>query len=175
MTANILTQDRLKEILHYDPETGIFTRRKNQGGIKAGSTAGNVTEQGYIRIKVDRKLHYAQRLVWLYVHGHFPEDEMDHINHIRDDNRLINLRKCSRLENMKNKSRYKCNSSGRTGISWHKRERKWHARIRVNKKIIHLGSFKDIDDAVKSREEAEELYKFHENHGKEKGLPKQPL
>ena len=108
------------------------------------------------------------------MHGHFPEDQMDHINHVRDDNRLINLRACTRIENLRNQTIYKNNSSGRTGISWHKRECKWHARIRVNKKIVHLGSFKDMGDAVKSREEAEELYRFHENHGNKKGLPKQP-
>lgn len=174
MTANTLTQERLKEILCYDPDTGIFTHRKNRGGIKAGSIAGNLTEQGYIRIKIDSKLYYAHRLAWLYIHGNFSIDEMDHINHVRNDNRLVNLRSCTKVDNLRNQTIYKNNSSGITGVNWHKRQQKWIARIRIDGQIINIGSFAHKEDAAKARKAAEIHNGFHENHGNKKGLPKQP-
>jgi HNH endonuclease len=93
MADGIITRTRLKEFLHYDPETGVFTWLvKPCRNILAGSIAGNVMNEGYVMVKIDRKNYKAHRLAWLYVHGTFPPDQLDHINRGRADNRLCNLR-----------------------------------------------------------------------------------
>lgn len=87
-----LTQDRLRELLHYDPETGLFIRRVTTAArATAGTIAGDMDSKGYWRLRVDRKRYLAHRLAWFYVHGEWPE-EIDHINCKRTDNRLCNLR-----------------------------------------------------------------------------------
>ena len=84
---NQLTQERLKELLHYDPETGYFTWKISpNNAVKVGSVAGT-SMNNYIRIIIDHKAYLAHRLAFLYMEGYFPEHEVDHINRIRDDNR----------------------------------------------------------------------------------------
>ena len=122
--SKTLTQNRLKELLHYDPETGIFTWRVSRRGAKSGSVAG-VHDNGYIRIKIDYELYLAHRLTFLYMEGYFPEYHVDHKNRIRDDNRWSNLRHVSRQCNQRNASIAKDNTSGITGVCWHKNNKKW--------------------------------------------------
>lgn len=170
----MITQDQLKDQLHYSPETGIFTWiwvNEYTYNVKVGDVAGSITTgpdnvAGYWRVMIKGKHHRAHRLAWLYMYGEFPKDQVDHINGIKDDNRIINLRAVDGLTNMKNKSKYKCNKSGFIGIGWHKRDKVWVSSIRVNTKLIHLGNFKKLSDAVKVRVEAEELHGFHINHGR---------
>jgi len=88
----MLDQDRLKELLHYDPETGVFTWRVDRGSVKAGSEAGCVHSNGYHLIKVCKKIFYAHRLVFLYMTGGWPSQHVDHINGKKRDNRWFNLR-----------------------------------------------------------------------------------
>lgn len=92
--------------------------------------------------------------------------ELDHINHVRADNRISNLREVSRSQNNKNMPRYKNNKSGVTGVSWYRSAGKWRAQIRVEGKKKHLGLFDEIKDAAKAVEAAEAKYGYHENHGK---------
>lgn len=98
-----MEQTRLKELLHYDPNTGIFTWRVNRRGrfARKGSVAGTVDFNGYIAMGVDNRRYYAHRLAWLYVFGYYPPEDTDHINEIKTDNRIVNLRCASRSENMR--------------------------------------------------------------------------
>ncbi|MGA4453989.1 HNH endonuclease signature motif containing protein [Pseudomonas kurunegalensis] len=161
----MLNQERLKTLLTYDPITGEFTWNVSRGLAKAGGPAGSKHHLGYICIGVDGAKLEAHRLAFLYMTGSWPSDDVDHINHIRSDNRWVNLRLATRTENSRNASRYASNSSGVHGVSWKKRDKTWHARICVSGKSIHLGSFKEYDCAVRARRSAEEQYGFHANHG----------
>lgn len=159
----MITQKELKTMLHYDPETGVFTRINKRVGIKVG----NLMPCGYLRIKVMGKLYLSHRLAWLYVHGYFPDEEIDHINGIRLDNRIENLRCVTKNENLLNKGIYVSSKSGITGVHWHKQHRKWVAAITINGKTKHLGLFSNIDQAKLCRENASKVYGFHSNHGNE--------
>ena len=113
-----LTQRRLKEVVEYNSDTGVFTRLSNASQVKAGSVAGGQDGKGYTRFSVDGKSYLAHRLAWLYVNGAFPIDQIDHLNHDRLDNRIANLRCVTHKENGKNQSLCKNNSSGVTGVNW---------------------------------------------------------
>ena len=118
-----------------------------------------------MRITVYGKRYYSHRLVFLYVSGEFPKHEVDHINHDPSDNRLKNLRLVDHLENHKNTSMKKNNTSGVTGVSWSKACNKWQARIDVGKKGMHLGEFTDIHKAIDVRKAAEVAFGYHQLHG----------
>ena len=168
MKNHILTQDILKTLLHYSEETGEFTWIKTRAGTAlAGSIAGNIHIKGYRIISIFGKLYKAHRLAWLYTYGKWPEDQIDHINGNRDDNRIDNLRDVSSLENSRN-SKIRCtNKSGVTGICRYKRNNKWVAQISVKGKVINLGHFDNFNDAVIARKMAETKHGFHENHGRQ--------
>ena len=163
----MITQDELKKIFKYDSDTGMFERVSKRCGTRIGAYVGNVMPCGYLRIKVDGKLYLAHRLAWLYVHGKFPDAEIDHINGIRLDNKIINLRDVSKNENLINKRIYANSSSGITGVNWHKQHRKWSVVISINGERKHLGLFHDINLAKLCRQEASKKYGFHINHGNE--------
>lgn len=175
----MLTQETLKELLHYDPDTGVFTwlsrniedfseeRFWKQWCVRyEGEIAGClIKEQNYIIIGINGKIHRAHRLAWLYVTGEFPDDQIDHINHVRYDNRWCNLREATDVVNRKNQSRRKDNISGITGIHWDKSRVKWCAEITSNGVKHFLGRFECLSDAVEARKNAEREHGFHENHG----------
>ncbi len=159
----MLTQKRLKEILSYDSKTGLFTWIKSTNTrIQISSVAGGKTPKGYIQIRADKKLYLAHRLVWLYVHGKFPESFLDHINEIKNDNRICNLRLATTQENKQNQSKpQKNNTSGFLGVNWHKRDKKWVAGIKIKGKRKHLGSFTTIEEAHEAYFKAKrELHTF---------------
>ncbi len=170
MTRNTISQEELMKRFSYDPITGLFTRLINAGNFKAGSLVKiKQHHSGYtyirITIKDKAKQFSLHRLAWLYMYGSLPEF-IDHINHNRSDNRIENLREVSRVENNMNQSIAKHNTSGHIGVSWHKGQNKWTAGIKVNYKRIHLGSYDNIDDAIRARRKAEVEYGFHANHGR---------
>lgn len=107
MTVNrILSAERLRELFDYQPETGrLICRERNHASVVAGSVAGKLDAKGYRRLIVDRREYRAHRLIWLYVHGCWPEGEIDHMNGLRDDNRIKNLRDVSTQANAENRSR----------------------------------------------------------------------
>lgn len=165
MTKQIITQKRLKELLHYDPETGIFKWKIRPANcIQIGDIAGTLNMYGYISILFKRKHYQAHRLAFLYMTGKIPE-EVDHINHTRNDNRWRNLDESSRKANAKNKGIGKNNTSGVVGVYFNKNAGKWKATIKVNGKGVHLGYFEGIEDARKAKKEAEIKHGFHPNHG----------
>jgi hypothetical protein len=159
LATSSLTQARLKERLHYDPDTGIFTwvkpsfMRPDFVGKAAG---GDVN--GYVSICIDRKNYPAHRLAWLYVHGRWPDSEIDHINRNRSDNRIRNLREATHAENLRNMSMGKNNTSGVLGVSWDSKNQKWRAHITVNAKFKSVGRFVHKEDAISARRAAAEKY-----------------
>jgi hypothetical protein len=166
MKKEKLTQKELKEVLHYDKDTGNFTWLKAIATrIKVGCIAGCIDKYGYMIIKINGRNYKAHRLAFLYMDGAFPPNDTDHINHLRADNRFVNLRQVTQVENGRNKSMQSNNKSGFTGVYWHKRASKWVAKIYLNGKDKHLGCFTDIDDAIEARKRANVEHGFHENHG----------
>jgi len=170
----MITQERLKELLHYDPDTGIFTWRVGRGGMRVGDKAGGITTtatgKSYIVIGIDGKDYKAHRLSWLFIHGKFPSGQIDHENGNGLDNRLVNLRDVTPSENQKNARLRSNNTSGTCGVYWYKPYRKWKALIQVNSKSKHLGYFEDIQDAIATRKEAENEHGYHQNHGANRPL-----
>lgn len=158
----MLTQERLKELLHYDEETGIFRRKKGLAakGCSINSIAGCLTVRGYWKICIDRKQYAAHRLAWLYVFGYFPEKLIDHINGNRIDNRISNLRTVTSSENLQNMHFSKSNNktSKVLGVSWFARDKKWQSEIQVNKKRIYLGRYDSLEDAKNAYLEAKKIY-----------------
>ena len=152
-----MNQDRLRELLNYDPSTGIFTwRMQRRGRAKVGTVAGTAHPKGYIRISIDHVDQLAHRLAWVFVHG--PIDDsmvIDHINGNRCDNRIENLRAATVCQNMRNCKAPITNTSGVKGVYLHKQLGKWTASIRIDKKLAHLGTFTTIFDAACARKSAE--------------------
>ena len=154
-----LTAEHLRSILNYDPETGIFTRKvRTSRSVRAGDVAGSVSGNGYLQISVQSRLYHAHRLAWLYVYGEWPKDQIDHINRIRTDNRIANLREVTHKQNNQNKSKPSNNTSGYPGVYWYKQSSKWQAKIKHNQKSIHLGHFSILEEALSARKAAEKLY-----------------
>ncbi len=145
----MITQEILKSLLVYDPETGVFTNRVTRNvNAMIGKVAGTDQPDGYQRIKIFRKCYLSHRLAWLYVHGVWPIDQIDHINGIRNDNRLGNLRPVSQKENMENQKLHVGSKSGHRGVTWDTETGKWLAQVRHNTVIRKVGRFINLDDAV---------------------------
>lgn len=140
------TQSRLQELFDYDPSVGVFIRRKSLSNVKAGDVAGTLKDE-YVQINVDGTIYKAHRLAWMYVYGVEPKSGIDHINGIRADNRLCNLREATQSQNGENKIRHKNNKSGYRGVSWHKASKKWKASIFKAGKTFYLGIFPTAKEA----------------------------
>lgn len=145
----MLTHERLKEILRYDHETGNFYWKVALAThIKIGDKAGFLDSR-YIRISIDRKRYQAHRLAWLYVYGKFPEQHIDHINGVKTDNRIENLRDVDILTNNQNmREASKSSTLGILGVS--PRNGRFRARIGVNGKIINLGTYDTVEEAYQA-------------------------
>ncbi len=171
----MITQDQLKEVLHYCPETGIFTwlvggKGRPGKGIKAGGILYDKSGKTYRILRVHNRLYRQHRLAFLYMTGEFPENEVDHIDGNGCRNVWANLRAVTGLENRKNKRKPANNSSGVVGVCWCRRSRKWHSQIMCAGHNKHLGYFHSKEDAIVARKAAEVLYGYHENHGTDRPL-----
>jgi len=159
MTDNILTQERLKELLSYDPETGVFVWVvKPSQRVYIGAVAGIKKPNGYWYIKIDCKLYRAHRLAWLYMTGAFPPGQTDHINRARADNRFANLRAVTHSENQHNRIKQKNNTSGLKGVSYHKASKKWLAQIWSSNVSKYLGVFLTPEEASAAYLAAQRIY-----------------
>jgi len=179
MAATVaLTAEYARDCFDYAPETGKVTwRRRPREHFKrnraylmwntrfALQEAGWLQPDGYINVGVNRAKHKLHRVVWLMMKGEWPKDQIDHINHIRTDNRWANLRETTNLENGRNQGKPVNNTSGVTGVSWHKQRKKWTAYINVNGHKYHLGIFTNIQDASNAVASAYKTNDFHANHG----------
>lgn len=170
----MLTVERVRELLNYDPETGLFTWKHSRGTARKGNLAGyaRTTQQGktYWVIRMDRVSHLAHRLAWVWMYGTVPEDQIDHVDGNGTNNAIANLRTVSLSENMKNKRKQANNTSGVTGVSWEKNSSKWEVRIMIGGKSVYFGRYADFQQAVSIRKKAETLYGFHSNHGSDRPL-----
>ena len=154
----MITQSHLKKWLHYDPQTGIFTWAITHSPVKAGDVAGSIHHSGYVVIRHFGKLYIAHRLAVLYMTGDWPNEEVDHKNGKRSDNRWINLRQCSVSQNRMNNLMDLNYTSSITGVRWRENDKLWIARINVRGKDVYLGCFREKDPAVAARRMAEDKY-----------------
>jgi hypothetical protein len=162
MTLDI---DHLRKVLRYDPETGVFTRGETSNPnpkAREGMIAGTLQGDGYLAIRIGRKRYLSHRLAWFYVYGEWPIDQTDHINRIRTDNRISNLRQVNRSQNMHNMDAPRHNRSGIKGVSFDSKTGKWFSCITLNRRTVHLGRYANKEDAaiaydLKARELFSEL------------------
>src|ERR1019366_3934979 len=115
---------RLKEVLRYVPETGLFTWLMKRGSRAAGSVAGTLRSDGYIQIRLDGDAYLGHRLAWFYQTGSWPTPECDHQDLDKTNNRWTNLREATKSQNKANVNRPISNTSGAKGVCWHKKGRK---------------------------------------------------
>jgi hypothetical protein len=158
MTDKILTQERLKELLSYDPISGVFTRKIKHKRCNVGDIVGVGQRNKYLQCSIDNKLYKLHRLAWLYMYDCWPSDQIDHVDHNPRNNAIANLRDVSSAQNHQNRARKTKSASGYLGVTWHKRDRRWQAYIEIKGKSIHLGQYIDLDDAIVARKRAEMIY-----------------
>lgn len=140
--------DYLRSILSYDEEIGlIFWKINKNSRARKGAVAGCLALDGYWQIRIDSATHRAHRIAWALHYGKFPELLVDHINGVRHDNRISNLRLCDHYGNSRNKGVSKRSKSGVKGVYWNKQLGKWHAQIEACGLQRHLGFFTDIEEA----------------------------
>lgn len=144
----MVTIERLREVLDYNPNTGVFRwKTKVNLGVKPGAKAGWYN-RGYVLIAFDNCKYRAHRLAWFYVHGKWPEKDLDHINRIKDDNRITNLREATTAQNNRNFGLTKRNQSGSKGVYFRKDRGTWRARVKLNRKYHCAGCYKTKEEAV---------------------------
>lgn len=177
----MLTQNELKQLIHYNPDSGAVTwlKRprelfKTQRSFRtwnsrfAGKIAGNTVKgkdgKCYLQIGLFGKTTQLHRVIWVYMTGEEP-DQVDHENGNGTDNRWFNLRDVDNAENGKNQRLSSNNTSGISGVSWFKPLGKWFAYIMINGKRVSLKYHDHIFEAACARKSAENRYDFHKNHG----------
>ena len=153
----MLTVTYLKQLLNYDPLTGIFTWKVSRNRrIKIGQVAGYTNSPvPHRRIEIDGKSFGEHRLAWLYVYGYFPSGVIDHIDGNPSNNRINNLRDCTHSENLRNTKLSKTNTSEDKGVYWHTRDSVWYASASFMGKLHHLGCFTNKADAITARKRLE--------------------
>lgn len=160
---NTIDVGRLKEVLEYDPGTGLFkwiVSLSSRGLV--GEKAGTLRPDGYRKINIDGVPYMAHRLAWIFVYGDHPVCEIDHINRIRDDNRIANLRLASSKQNKENSPVKSNNTTGYKGVHWDKSREKWMAFVTHNRKFHNLGRFDDLEHAARVADDARrKLFTHH--------------
>ena len=183
----IITAEALKDILEYTPQTGALRWKRREekyftgGSVRSPRQRANgwnakwatqlaftsVNASGYLSGAVLGIPAVAHRVAWALHYGEWPKGEIDHINGIKTDNRIENLRDVPHKENLHNTPRRSTNKSCVTGVFWTARSKKWRAYICVNSRLKHIGYFDNFNDAVAARKEAERHHGYHPNHGRE--------
>lgn len=158
------------EYFTYDADTGIIRNRFNRSAnAREGAQVGCLKSNGYLVVNIFGRTRHLHRIARDISHPEDPvakDEDIDHLNHVRTDNRLVNLRKVKRVDNGRNQSLRTTNRSGVMGVCWHTKGLKWSAAITVSGRSIYLGLFENWFDAVSARKSAEVKYGFHKNHGK---------
>ena len=158
----------VRELLHYDPETGVFTWLKRIAQRQyVGDVAGCLKSNGYVQIKYRRKNYPAHRLAWLWMTGEWPKDEVDHRDRNRANNRWLNLRAATRKQNQENRTPRKDSTSGVTGVLWSNRDQAWRVTIHVDGRKRHIATRKSLDEAVAIRAAASRKHHTHSTHALE--------
>lgn len=169
----------LRDIINYNPDTGELLWKERQDDFPASITsirtfntrnANNPVyeevHRGYLRVSILGKRYKSHRIAWALYYGEWPDDQIDHIDGDRSNNKIENLRAVSQVENSRNAKTPHTNMSGVIGVHWDKRKCKWVSQISENSKSKKLGYFDNFWDAVAARKVAEEEYGYHENHGR---------
>jgi len=154
MSKNNLTQIELKQLLSYDPETGVFLRLTHHPRFPIGSIAGSKKKRGHITIRIGYDMYKAHRLAWLYVYGEWPKDQIDHIDCDPGNNRIRNLREADNSQNHANCKRQPNNTSGHKGVRLDKRRGKWHVSLKHKGKERFLGYYDKFDVACSAYAQA---------------------
>lgn len=170
LSGESVRPDRMYNLIHTlfscDPERGVLIWKVKRGRSVIGHVAGTLNCKGYWQIQINRKLYLAHRLIWLYVHGRWPESELDHIDGNCSNNRIENLREATRSDNQHNQKMRCDNSSGVKGVSWSKAKGKWYAQCVVKNKTHFIGLFDDLNLADAAiREFREKHHGRFANHG----------
>ena len=163
-----MNQNELKNLFKYDAETGLlYWKVRTSLNTKVGKVAGTHNHwSNYIYIKIDNKIYPAHKLVWLYHHGAYPSGCIDHVNGIRNDNRIDNLRHATRAQNSQNMRMFKSNTSGVKVVDWQKCSQRWRVRLQVNHNRINIGSFDCLELAELVANEARA--KYHKEFARDK-------
>lgn len=175
---NDITAEYVRECLDYDPETGLATWKRRPvehfssnricnlwNSKHSNKEAGTLKKTNYRQVTINHKRYTVHRLAWLIVYGEWPKNDIDHIDKDRRNNKITNLRDVTNSENQKNRSMNRNNTSGHTGIKLVPNGN-WVVVICVNGKNKTIGTFRDKEDAIQARKDAEIQYGFHPNHGK---------
>lgn len=167
MQNDAIIKELTQQLLNYDAKTGVFTWRQDRGNgrIKRGARAGSKRTDGYREIRINRRPLMEHRIAWFLCHGELPECQLDHINRIRDDNRLENLRIApeNATHNNQNRKVGRNNTSGCKGVMWDKRLNKWIVRLKSKGRSLYFGVYASFDDAVTARIAAEHRYHVFAN------------
>ena len=146
--SNMLTQEKVRNLLSYDAVSGEFT------WLASGKKAGCKAHDSYVVIQIDKRQYRAHQLAWLHVHGEFLTRQIDHVNRIRDDNRIVNLRKVTLSQNSQNQVLTRKNTSGYRGVCWDKDRNMWRADICIARKRKFLGHYETKEIAAKAYSKA---------------------
>lgn len=155
----------LKELMHYDPETGVMTWLKKIAAKQyIGDRVGSIDDEGYARTKIQRKTYKLHRLIWLYMTGEWPEDEVDHKDRNRLNNRWLNLRAATHKQNSQNRNPRHDSTSKSVGVSWSSRDGLWCASISIDGRKRQVGSSKSLEKAIALRAAAAKQHYMHSEH-----------
>jgi len=151
-------REYISTLLRYDPDTGdLYWRVTKSPKAAAGQKAGSVNQHGHVNLQIDKKMYAAHQIVFLLHHGYIPK-EIDHINRVKTDNRIENLRPCTSTQNKGNIGLLRTNSTGIRGVSRNSRSGKYHAQIKINGKQTYLGRFDTLEEAEVMYRGAARLY-----------------
>ncbi len=153
MAADILTHARLRELLHYQPETGVFTNLHKRGRLGAGMRAGSMDREGYRVINVDKRRYRAGRLAWFWVHGEWPQQQIDHIDGNHDNDAIANLRDAEPRINAQNKhGATRISKTGKLGV--YRNGSGFMAQASIGGRAVYLGTYRSAEEAERVAKQA---------------------
>jgi hypothetical protein len=158
VVAPLIQHTDLLALVDYNPETGAFTNKKSRHKSPAGKNIGLQRPDGYLELRLKYRLYLAHRLAWFYVFGKWPEHQIDHVNGVKNDNRIGNLREATGSQNMQNVGRAQSRSRSQVrGVSWDATRNKWTAHICVAGRQKNLGRFDQIEAAAFAYQQARQV------------------
>ena len=179
ITRRVLTLQEVNELFEYDSSTGILYNKLDRRRARKGEAAGSLNNYGYLIVKISASTFLVHRLIWAIVYGYFPENQIDHIDRNKVNNRVENLREVSDSCNKRNRGNSVANSSGVRGVGYDKSRGSWKAYINIGPRVVNLTRSKDFTEAVAYRLAAEQCsdwskcdfsspaYQFMQNYLKE--------
>jgi len=158
----MLTQERLKEVVTYNPITGVLTRISSYYKSKIGKEIGTRDTRGYTVMTIDGKTQLAHRMAWLYIYGYLPPFHIDHINGDTEDNRISNLREATAKQNIENQKLHKNNKTGHRGVIRREKDGKFLGYVKHHRKQYYVGTFITVEEAAAAvKAKQDELYTHH--------------